>query len=111
MALIETKARPRWTHEPQVSMQEGAQIVALLKDRKPPAGEPVFLISQDGPELYISTATPSAAYLAYIKNQSSSLHGENFLQIHKYGPYDIREDMKMHAFSCLALSIVLKATS
>jgi hypothetical protein len=39
MALIEAKARPRLTHEPQVSMQEGAQIVALLKDKKPPAGE------------------------------------------------------------------------
>jgi hypothetical protein len=32
-ALIETKTQPRRLHEPWASMQEGSQIVALLKDK------------------------------------------------------------------------------
>ncbi|KAF3014311.1 hypothetical protein E8E15_001732 [Penicillium rubens] len=61
-------------------MQEGAQFVAFLKDKKPPAEEPVFLIFQDGSELYVSAAIPSAAYLAYIRNQCSKLDSTEILE-------------------------------
>ncbi|KAJ5431528.1 hypothetical protein N7445_009260 [Penicillium cf. griseofulvum] len=99
-ALIEAKARRRLEYEPW----EGTQFVAFLKDKKPPAGELVFLISQDGSELYVSAAIPSAAYLAYIKNQSSRLDPADFLRIRRYGPYDIRIYQKMDIFSCKTMA-------
>ncbi|KAL5338259.1 hypothetical protein BJX70DRAFT_398783 [Aspergillus crustosus] len=113
--LLEAKRQERAKIEPKVSMQETAEIVAWLRSKTglvPTADRPV-LGSQDGKELYLSTATFTQTFLDYLKcargaralvpKESTSGRSSQM-----YGPWDLSEAGEVKHFAQVMLAIVLK---
>ncbi|KAJ5943112.1 hypothetical protein N7516_003280 [Penicillium verrucosum] len=67
-------------------MQETAEEVALIMVQDVKPNRPIFVISQDGIELYITTAFFNKTYLSWIKNKREKLPSDSFLQMNQCGP-------------------------
>ncbi|KAJ9302659.1 hypothetical protein DTO271G3_33 [Paecilomyces variotii] len=111
--ILEAKARHRIHHEPQVSRQEAYEMIAALPT-PPPKGLPrdrVLLISQDGKELYLSTALYEGGYKRYLVGTKDNLKKSEFLNVHRYGPWMIDERDDMDEFAKIALALALRASA
>ncbi|KAJ5943461.1 hypothetical protein N7516_003629 [Penicillium verrucosum] len=70
---------------------------------------PLFLISQDGAELYVTAAIFDKTYLDWITNGRKKLPNHKFLQMMQYGPWKLSraEDMKEFAVNALAIMLAV----
>ena len=71
----------------------------------------VFLISQDGHELYISVAQADNRWINYIYDIKKTIQKEEFLKIHYYGPWHINKKMDVQQFSKMLLALALRAVA
>ncbi|KAJ5237740.1 hypothetical protein N7489_007831 [Penicillium chrysogenum] len=109
--ILEAKSGLREYHEPQVSMQETAEVVALIMTQDVEPNRPVFVISQDGSRLYITAAIFNKTYLSWIKNKRTKLPSDSFLQMNQYGPWVLTNADSMKEFAETALAIMLAVDS
>ncbi|OQD71536.1 hypothetical protein PENPOL_c001G08785 [Penicillium polonicum] len=109
--ILETKAGSRKHHEPQVSMQEAAEVVSLLMTQEVDPKRPLFLISQDGADIYITGAVFDKAYLNWITNNRKKLPSHKFLQMMQYGPWNLKKAGDMEQFAVNSLAIMLAVDS
>ncbi|KAJ5531252.1 hypothetical protein N7527_004645 [Penicillium freii] len=107
--MLETKAEPRDFHEPQVSIQEAAEVVALLMTQRVDSNRRVILFLQDGADLYVTLAAFDKTYLDWIKNKRKKLPNHQFLQMNRYGSWNLTSADDMKEFAVIALGIMLEA--
>ncbi|KAJ5542893.1 hypothetical protein N7535_005315 [Penicillium sp. DV-2018c] len=106
--LVETKRSQRAVHEPTVSMQESAEVIAwLMNDTRIRNGHR-FLISQNGNELYITAASFDDTYLHWLRsNRPMRLSKNSFMRMTRYGPWLVGMAHDMEEFAKLALAIMI----
>ncbi|CAI7641125.1 unnamed protein product [Penicillium viridicatum] len=114
-AIVEAKARERLSHEPEVSWQETIEMVTALLNDHPKRSlqkDRVTVFSQNGTEMYILNAVHTDGYSQHMKGdkQKPFVKQDEFLRIHKYGPYLIYQEKDMEYFAKLALAVVLRAS-
>ncbi|OJJ69020.1 hypothetical protein ASPBRDRAFT_658316 [Aspergillus brasiliensis CBS 101740] len=112
-ALIEVKAPLRELSRLEICMQEGAQMVAWLKNY---SGSPerfpfrLFHVSQDRHEIWLSFAEYDAEYIRYIEaGFQDPERPRSFLTMHEYGPYDTRNESHMTELAVILLALTLRA--
>ncbi|OQD74639.1 hypothetical protein PENDEC_c010G06550 [Penicillium decumbens] len=109
--ILEVKRGDRNMHEPQVSMQEAAEVVALLKTYEPTCTKPVYVISQDANSMWITAASFTQNYLDFMAHRRKSVLGQaDFLRMNRFGPWRINNPDHMREFATLALAIALHAS-
>ncbi|OJJ46495.1 hypothetical protein ASPZODRAFT_142309 [Penicilliopsis zonata CBS 506.65] len=109
--LLEAKAGQRARHEPAVSIQEAAEVVAWLMANPPikPAANRAFLVSSDGSEWFLSLANYTPVYQEYMLGERNTLPREEFLVMDQYGPWETREIGELRSFLEIMLAIMLRA--
>ncbi|KAJ5034458.1 hypothetical protein NUH16_005895 [Penicillium rubens] len=89
-------------------------VTALLNDhpKKSLQKDRVTLFAQNGTELYILNAVYTDGYKQHMKGDKRKPFAkqDEFLRIHKYGPYLIHEEKDMEYFTKVALAVVLRAS-
>ncbi|KAJ5946128.1 hypothetical protein N7454_002967 [Penicillium verhagenii] len=105
--LIEVKSAPRALKETYVSRQESAEIFAMIATHSPAPSSPVFLISQDGVELYVIVADFDQRYVDFARGRRLTITEDHFMKMHKFGPWliDRFEDLDIFAKLVLAIAI------
>ncbi|KAL1884574.1 hypothetical protein Plec18167_002164 [Paecilomyces lecythidis] len=107
-ALLECKALNRDSALPGVQFQEASQIAAWLMQKNRPASVEtgrIFLVSQNGKEIYITLGTLDRQYLGYLtRGQNIS----RFLKLYLYGPWFIHNANHMEDLAEIILAFVLK---
>ncbi|KAJ9203460.1 hypothetical protein DTO164E3_2382 [Paecilomyces variotii] len=74
---------------PAVQFQEASQICAWLKQTYRPASgdiRRIFLVSQNGTEIYLTLGTLDRRYLRYLTYRRQT---SQFLRLSRYGPWEI----------------------
>ncbi|KAL3248313.1 hypothetical protein ABHI18_012098 [Aspergillus niger] len=112
-ALIEVKAALRRESRFAICMQEGAQIVAWLKNYPQSPGKfPFrrFQVSQDRHEIWLSFAEYDDEYIRYIDHGfQDPKRPRTFLTMHEFGPFDTREESHMTELAVILLALTLRA--
>ncbi|GKZ30561.1 hypothetical protein AbraIFM66950_009572 [Aspergillus brasiliensis] len=112
-ALIEVKAPLRELSRLEICMQEGAQIVAWLKNySESPEKFPfrLFHASQDRHEIWLSFAEYDAEYIRYIEaGFQDPERPRSFLTMHEYGPFDTTKESHMTELAVILLALTLRA--
>ncbi|GAQ40819.1 hypothetical protein AtubIFM55763_006893 [Aspergillus tubingensis] len=112
-ALIEVKAALRKHARFEICMQEGAQMVAWLKNHPQSPGKFPFRrfhVSQDRHQIWLSFAEYDDEYLRYIEHGfQDSERPRSFLTMHEYGPYDTLKESHMAELAVLLLALTLRA--
>jgi hypothetical protein len=106
-ALIEAKQTIRSSINTPVSRQESAEVLAFLVSHRPDFNDPVFLISQNDMEIYLIVAIPTRRYVAYMEGRRSVLRDEDFMRMHKFGPWHINKSTELDYFAKIALAIAI----
>ncbi|KAF3394241.1 hypothetical protein F1880_005531 [Penicillium rolfsii] len=114
-AILEAKALWRSKHEPRVSWQETMEMVAALLNEHPKKNLPknrVTLLSQNGSEMYLLNASYKDGYREHMQGDSGKkfVRQDEFVKIHRYGPYLITEKEHVRYFAKLALAVALRAS-
>ncbi|KAJ5556356.1 hypothetical protein N7494_000271 [Penicillium frequentans] len=109
-ALIEAKNKKRSSQETQVCRQEAAEVLAFIISKDPNANDPIFVISQDGVEIYLIVAVFDRRYVDYMKGRQSSLPSGSFMQMHKFGPWPINKATELDNFAKVALTIAIRGS-
>ncbi|RDH37517.1 hypothetical protein BDQ94DRAFT_157058 [Aspergillus welwitschiae] len=112
-ALIEVKAALREHSRLEIRMQEGAQMVAWLKNYPQSPGKFPFRrfhVSQDRHQIWLSFAEYDDEYIRYI------VHGlqdperpRSFLTMHEFGPYNTLKESHMTELAVILLALTLRA--
>ncbi|PYH67311.1 uncharacterized protein BO88DRAFT_391735 [Aspergillus vadensis CBS 113365] len=112
-ALIEVKAALRENSRLEICMQEGAQMVAWLKNYpKTPGKLPFrrFHISQDRHQIWLSFAEYDDEYIRYIEHGFQDPgRPRSFLTIHEFGPFNTLKESHMTELAVLLLALTLRA--
>ncbi|KAJ9262059.1 hypothetical protein DTO021C3_175 [Paecilomyces variotii] len=106
-ALVECKANRRIDVLPSVQFQEASQIAAwLMQEYRPASGDTgrIFLVSQNGTEVYLTLGTLDRQYLKYLTRDQ---HTSRFLKLHRYGPWHIIDAHDMGALAEIILAFAL----
>ncbi|OJJ48980.1 hypothetical protein ASPZODRAFT_23265 [Penicilliopsis zonata CBS 506.65] len=99
--ILEAKARKRAAHEPAVSMQETAEMVAWLM-AKPPS---------DGPEWYITEGKYTPEYREHILGERRTLAKDNFLVMKRFGPWRSDRPYKIQELCEVVFALVQRAVA
>lgn len=72
----------------------------------------VTLFAQNGTEMYILNAVHTDGYTQHMTGdkQKAFVKQDEFLRIHKYGPYLIYQEKDTEYFAKLALTVALRAS-
>ena len=70
-----------------------------------------ILIAQNGRELYLSNAVCSDEYMDYMTGIKKDIKKTEFLQLQRYGPWNIKHRFDMEEFAKLALAVALRASA
>ncbi|KAI9373774.1 hypothetical protein BJX61DRAFT_541443 [Aspergillus egyptiacus] len=112
--IVEVKPNRREKVEPQVSLQETAEIVAFIHRTGLGAAEqrygfPDILSSFESTEsIYLSTVTFSHKYKDYLNGARTVVTKDEFMVIQKYGPWLIDDAKAMEHIGRLVLAITIK---
>ncbi|KAJ5921141.1 hypothetical protein N7466_009467 [Penicillium verhagenii] len=79
----------------------------MIATRSPAASSPIFLISQDGVELYVIVADFDRRYVDFARGRRHRITEEHFMKMHKFGPWFINRSEDLDAFAKLALAIAI----
>lgn len=72
----------------------------------------VTLFAQTGAEMYLLNASHKDGYRQYMQGDSGKrfVRQDEFVEIHRYGPYLITEKEDVRYFAKLALAVALRAS-
>lgn len=71
----------------------------------------VFLIAQDGNEMYVANAIVETGYTEHMKDEKKTpVKKEELVRIEQYGPYQTHEKQDMEYFAKLVLALALRAS-